>query len=284
MDLSTFNVVDLIFAGIFIVSMIVGLMRGLIREVLSLLAWVAAIWLAYRFSPQIAEDYIKRFFDDPVVSYLLAFGLIFIVALFLIGLVNLLLGMLLKTTGLAFIDRMMGMVFGIVRAVVILSLLVFFARLTPIVQEKWWQEAKSVPVFSRFADWGRNNLPENVKSMLDKIGKKEEKETAAYYGKATETELSPITLELLRQPNMQQWLVDHADRMSMNQRRQLENDLNHLSYDDTHALSEEDRLSLRRILHSFTTAPAKNTELQLESLKSGEKQESGGITLESLSQ
>lgn len=276
MDFSSMNVIDLIFLVIFIISLIVGLVRGLVREVLSLIAWVAAIWLAWRFAPFVAEQYISQFFDDPIISYFLAFGSIFIVSLFGIGLLNLLIGMMLSTTGLLFIDRMMGMVFGILRAVVILSLVVFFGRLTPVVQETWWQESKAVPYFSSFADWGVANLPQEVQSLLEKFNERRSPSyrPAGFGNKSTaqgqsEGQLSPITLELLRQPNMQQWLAAQIEQLDPAQRRRLEQDLKALP-EDTAGLTLSERQALQRLLQSFSNQPAHNagnSGLQLESLQ-----------------
>ncbi len=166
--LDTMNWVDVILGGAVIISALVGLMRGFIKEVLSLIAWFVALYVAWHFSEMIAENYIRQFIVDDLISYLAAFGGLFLLTLFAIGLVNLLVAQLFNVTGLGGFDRLLGMLFGLARGALISALIVFFASFTPLVQETWWQSSTLVPGFSNLAQWGMSFLPREISELLDR--------------------------------------------------------------------------------------------------------------------
>ncbi|SUO97603.1 CvpA family protein [Suttonella ornithocola] len=167
MNLEGINILDAILGGIVIISALVGIARGLVREILSLAAWVIALWVAYKFSEQVSAQFVSQFIVDDRISYLASFGLLFILSLFAIGLLNLLIASLFNATGLTGFDRLLGMLFGIARGVIIGALVVFFASLYPgIDKEPWWQQSKLVPGFSNLANWGIAKLPLNIRARV----------------------------------------------------------------------------------------------------------------------
>ncbi len=87
--LQTIGLLDLVFIVILVISMLLGLIRGAIREVLSLIGLVASIYLAFKFSDPLAKAYVSRVFEDPRISYIVTFVLIIVATLFAVTLVNL---------------------------------------------------------------------------------------------------------------------------------------------------------------------------------------------------
>ncbi len=147
-------------------SVLIGLFRGLIKEVLSLIAYVAAFMCAMRFGPLVYE-WLTPHIDTPALRLGIAYVGVFIAALLAVGLVNLPLGTLIKATGLSPADRGLGAIFGLARGVAIVLLLVVAAGFTPLPKEPWWTEAKFSPLVEdgvrrikpmlpeQFADWIR---------------------------------------------------------------------------------------------------------------------------------
>ena len=129
MNLDTLNWIDVALGGILIISALIGLMRGFVKEILSLIAWGVAAYAAWMLAEPVAKDYVSRVFNDEKIAYIAALGAIFIGTLFLIGVVNLLISQVLKMTGLGFLDRLLGLILGTVRGVLI-GALITFARLT----------------------------------------------------------------------------------------------------------------------------------------------------------
>jgi membrane protein required for colicin V production len=150
--------IDYVIIGIIALSAIISVVRGFVKEVLSLAAWVLAFWVALTFSPQFSvllSDYIST----PSVSLFAAFAALFIVTLILSALVNHLIAAIVEKTGLSGTDRMLGVLFGILRGVAIVTLLLLLAAATPMPNDDWWQNAVLIEHFEKLAIWARQFLP-----------------------------------------------------------------------------------------------------------------------------
>ncbi|MDN5869373.1 MAG: CvpA family protein [Nitrococcus sp.] len=134
------NWLDYVFLGVIAVSAAISLMRGFIREVLSIVVWVAAFWISLRFAPPLAV-FLNDYLQSPTLRLLVAFAALFIAVLLLGALVNYLAGTLVGKTGLRGTDRVLGMVFGGLRGVLVVALLVLMAGLTSVPRERWWQDS-----------------------------------------------------------------------------------------------------------------------------------------------
>lgn len=132
------NWLDYVFIGIIVVSVAISLMRGFIHEVLSIVVWIAAFWISMHFARQLASS-LEGYLHSPTLRLVLAFAGLFIAVLVLGGLVSYLAGTLVGKTGLSGTDRLLGMVFGGLRGVLIVGLLVLLAGLTSVPRENWWQ-------------------------------------------------------------------------------------------------------------------------------------------------
>ena len=145
-------------------SLLVGAFRGLMREMVSLAGWVGAFVLATVFSGIVAVHMPTSL--GPLFSGVLAFLLIFIGVLVASGLVGLVLSLLVRAAGLGFLDRMLGAVFGVLRGVVIILLVVLLAGLTPLPGEPFWKLAVLSGPFETAALALRPYLPEGVAQRL----------------------------------------------------------------------------------------------------------------------
>ncbi|MCG8464575.1 MAG: CvpA family protein [Xanthomonadales bacterium] len=163
------NWADYVILGVLGVSILVGILRGFIREVMSIAVWTAAITLAYMGVAPGAE-LLTHAVDVPSMRVVIAFAAIFLVVLVVGGLLTWLMGRLIATTGLAPTDRMVGMVFGLARGVAIVGIAVLLARFTPFPQDPWWQESKLLPHFERVAETAESWLPQPVRQYLPSEG------------------------------------------------------------------------------------------------------------------
>ena len=82
------------------------------------------------------------------------------------GLVNYLMGELVEKTGLSGTDRMLGLVFGIVRGVAVVGIIVLLAGLTPLPRDPWWNESRLLMHFEQLALWMRGYLPPEIASYI----------------------------------------------------------------------------------------------------------------------
>ena len=100
--------------GILVVSAAVGLWRGFFREIIALVAWFAAAWLAYHFCNYLATEWLSAFIPNEAARLASAFLLIFVAVLIAAGLLARAFQSLLSSAGLTLVDRFFGLIFGFV--------------------------------------------------------------------------------------------------------------------------------------------------------------------------
>ena len=124
-------------------SFFFGIWRGLVREVLSLVSWVVAFLMARNYS-EVVADVLFNSLDNLTVRYMAAFALIFIGIMMIGAFVTFLMSKILIFTGLSFVDRVLGGLFGIARGVLIVMVGLFFSSFF-FPQEEYWQQSKLIP-------------------------------------------------------------------------------------------------------------------------------------------
>jgi membrane protein required for colicin V production len=159
------NWIDGVILGVLTLSVLVGLFRGLVSEVLSLAIWVAAFWVAWRFGPAVSAQ-LDHAISSPSLRYCIGYGACFVAVLIVGALVRFAMRRLIWSTGLSGIDRLLGMLFGFVRGVLIVTLLVFLGGLTAITREPWWQHSELLPRFQSTAAWLGQNVPADVSTSV----------------------------------------------------------------------------------------------------------------------
>jgi membrane protein required for colicin V production len=125
-------------------SMLLAYIRGFTRELIALLAWVLGFFAAVAFSPLVGA-WLPELGTSPVVRYLVAFVAIFIAALVLGALVAWPLASVIRKSGLGFVDRFLGALFGAARGAVVVVAFVLIAGLTSLPRQDWWQNAALAP-------------------------------------------------------------------------------------------------------------------------------------------
>ena len=162
------NGIDLLFIGIILISGLISLFRGFMREIFSLATWILAIWLGIRYAPSFSV-HVPEAIRDETLRLGITFTIIFIIVLIIGGLLGLIVSRLIRSTALSSTDRSLGVLFGLLRGVVLIALAVFLVSLTLIPEETWWQESYLVPHFQSVVDWMINILPESLQQQLQEL-------------------------------------------------------------------------------------------------------------------
>lgn len=169
--MSNLNWVDLVILAIFLISVLAGLMRGLVKEIISLATWIAAIFIAVMFSSKLAMLFTSTQPVQSMVSStstsigsstahpvsLLAIGISFLILFIgtmIIGaIINYIISSAMSSIGLGLINRLLGAVFGLARGFLIVVVAIFLVELSSIQQNPWWQQSQFVDNFQPAVKW-----------------------------------------------------------------------------------------------------------------------------------
>jgi membrane protein required for colicin V production len=157
--------IDYAILGIIGLSALISLVRGFVKEAMSLATWIAAFFVASRFYADLAV-----FLDisDPLFRNGVAIAILFVLTLILGALINYIIGELVSKTGLSGTDRVLGVCFGAVRGVfIVAALLLFIDTMTGFAQTDWWQQSRLIPEFGIVIQWFFS-LVQNSSSFLPK--------------------------------------------------------------------------------------------------------------------
>ena len=164
----TFTWVDWIIAVIVIVSTLVSLKRGFFKEVLSLVTWAVAIFVAWTFGASLSL-HLNSYIETPSLRLITASLLLFIATLLVGGLVNKVVSTLIQATGLTGTDRVLGMVFGALRGCLVVVLVVGLLSFAPIENDLAWKNSVLLPHFILLADWSKEAVSQLIGPLVQTV-------------------------------------------------------------------------------------------------------------------
>jgi membrane protein required for colicin V production len=158
-------VLDWVFFAVLLVSLLLGALRGLVFEVVSVLGWVVAFVAAQWLAPPVAGWLPIGSAPDPL-RYAAAFVLVFVVFAFLGGVTAWGLRKVVEAAGLRPVDRTLGAAFGLVRGVVLLLAAAVVVNMTPVRNAAWWTESVGAGVSTAALKGMKPVLPERFGQYL----------------------------------------------------------------------------------------------------------------------
>ncbi len=160
--------VDYFIVGVVVLSALISLMRGFVKEAFSLATWILAFWVALTFTENL-DAMLAGTIETPSVRVLVAFSILFILALIVGAMINHFATLTVKKTGLTGTDRTLGIIFGTARGVVVVAALVLLGILTEIDQDPWWRDSAFIPILEPVALWMAELLPREMVEDLDAL-------------------------------------------------------------------------------------------------------------------
>jgi membrane protein required for colicin V production len=157
--------VDIALLSVLTVSALVGLMRGLVLELLSLAGWVVAYFVAQWFGPEVAP-HLPVGSRGSALNLGAAFALTFLVAIVVWGLAAKLVSMLVKATPLGVPDRLLGAGFGVLRGLVLLLVVATAIALTPWAKSTSWRASHGAVWLNGVSNEMKPMLPPSVVQRL----------------------------------------------------------------------------------------------------------------------
>ncbi|MFT5924218.1 MAG: membrane protein required for colicin V production [Paraglaciecola sp.] len=152
--------IDYAILCVILLSAVISIIRGFVKEAISLAIWFSAFFIASQFYADLATYLTK--FDDLMIRNGVAIGILFVSTLVIGGLVNYLISQLVQFTGLTGTDRALGLVFGALRGILMVSAVLFFLdTFTPLSASAWWGTSILIPEFSLIIEWFFEYLQNN---------------------------------------------------------------------------------------------------------------------------
>ena len=145
--------IDWIICALLVLSTVVGIMRGVIREVLSIVGWVAGFMLSMSFAGEIA-DRIPLDSIGYIPRVIIAAVLILVACLFVVGLFGFILRKMLEVAALTFEDRILGAAFGF-----------FFGLSQSLSSSRMWQQSVMIGPAETVIEWSMPYMPEWIRAL-----------------------------------------------------------------------------------------------------------------------
>ncbi|MFN4064096.1 CvpA family protein [Azoarcus communis] len=156
------TVFDYVFLAVLGLSAAVGLWRGLVSEIMALVAWIAALVAAWQYGDVAATVALEGLIAEPAWRQIGGFALVFVLVLLLAAFLRFLLRELLKAAGLGATDRFFGALFGVARGLVIAWVVVLVGGMLGLSREPWWANAMFSPPLETAVIAAKPWLPDAV--------------------------------------------------------------------------------------------------------------------------
>ena len=161
--MTTFDYAVLAIVGL---SILLSMMRGFLRESLSLTGWVAAFFVAKLYTLELAPLLPEAIPTEPL-RVLAAFVILFLATLLVGSLLAIALSEVFKKIGLDWLDRWLGALFGLARGVIIVGVLVLLAGLTSVPQDARWRNAMFSAPLEAMVTYALPWLPQGVSKHIN---------------------------------------------------------------------------------------------------------------------
>ena len=146
-------------------SVLLGLWRGVVSEMLALAAWVAAFFAARQFGREVGR-LLATWIADPALNSAAGFAAVFVAVLVIFALGRFVVSLLLRAVGLGLLDRLLGAVFGVVRGVFMVLAVVLVGGMTSLPTQPWWREAWLAPPLETAVIAVKSWLPPEVAKRI----------------------------------------------------------------------------------------------------------------------
>jgi len=153
--------VDFVITGLAITCALTGLWRGFSSEVFAIFSWMVAVSVSLNFDKDFVR-FVPATGDHPATRIAGAFIALLLITLVIGAAIGLLLGLQRNSQSIGFFSRIGGMLMSVVRSVIIITILIMLAGLTPLPKDAWWQESKLLPPFQLLAVGLRDHVPSGI--------------------------------------------------------------------------------------------------------------------------
>lgn len=163
-----FSSIDILILVLIGVSVAISVIRGFFKEAVSLATWLGAVLITLMFTSRFASLLPRDTIESPQARYAISALILFFSSMILGGLINYLFQKVLTASERGRLDTWLGVGFGALRGVVIVTLLVLLAHLIPAFkQETWWRQSAFIPPVQKAAQFIHAQLPKELAQHFD---------------------------------------------------------------------------------------------------------------------
>lgn len=211
-----FNSFDIILLIGIIVSLIIGYSRGFIKETLSIINWLLAAWVSFEFYHNL-KVFIINYVTSPILADAISFGILFLLSIISLTIISNFISKNIKNSLLAPLDRVLGMVFGLIRAGLLIIIIIIAGNQTVWINNNtppWIYKSSSYPIITLTTNYLKKILPNqffsidiesiNIKKLnLNNLIDKEElfNEPIVNKNDENETSYTPAEIEQMNRLN-----------------------------------------------------------------------------------
>jgi membrane protein required for colicin V production len=161
--------VDIAIISIIVLSMITGLFRGFVKELIALCVWILAFWLAFHYASML-DGWVNPYIHDNTLKIIVEFIIIFFATLIVGAIVNACIGFIMRRSGLSGTDRVLGMGFGFVRGLFLIAIIMVGFRISNMPYSEYSKDSSLYAKFDPLVSWLSGYVPDfiNQVKVLDK--------------------------------------------------------------------------------------------------------------------
>jgi len=156
--------IDYLLLAIVVASAVIGIFRGFVKEAMSLVSWVLAVWVSIQFG-HVAAEWLGGTIDSYTLRLWGGRALLLVGTLFLGGAISWLISSIMDETGLSGTDRAVGILFGLARGVILAGIVVLLLEFAGFSESSWWQDSKLIPYAAPVADFVEEVAEEGIEYL-----------------------------------------------------------------------------------------------------------------------
>lgn len=161
------NWIDYVIIGLIAGSILLGIIRGFVREAMSLVTWVAALAIGILYCEPLASHFTR--ISVVSVRYVLAFIVLALSVLIIGGIISHIIVRIIRLTGFGVTDRIIGTVFGFARGAAIIAVIVLIGDKHGLQKDKVWQSSILIPKVQPVSLWIQERIPEDVVKRVQSL-------------------------------------------------------------------------------------------------------------------
>ena len=161
------NLFDIILLIGIIISFIIGYSRGFMKETLSIINWLLAAWISFGFYQNV-KIYIINYVSSPILVDAISFGILFLLSIISLTIISNFISKNIKNSLLAPLDRVLGMMFGLIRAGILIIIIIIAGNQTVWINNtipSWIYKSSSYPIISSATNYLKKVLPNEIFSI-----------------------------------------------------------------------------------------------------------------------